>query len=106
MTQINASASGTAAFAAASIATTGPKPTTATDERAALAKAAQAFEAIFTRQLLGSMRQAGLGEDIAGSSAVDQFRELADARMADGLAQQGGLGIAGLILQQLDRKTP
>ena len=52
------------------------------------------------------MRQASLGEDIAGSSAVDQFRELADARMADGLAQQGGLGIAGLILQQLDRKMP
>jgi flagellar protein FlgJ len=74
-------------------------------ERAALAKAAKAFEAIFTRQLLGSMRQAGLGEDIAGGSGVEQFRELADARLADGLAADGGLGIAELILKQLDR-TP
>jgi len=102
MTQI---ASATAPTAA-SLGTTAAKPAAATDEKAALAKAARAFEAIFTRQLLGSMRQASLGEDIAGSSAVDQFRELADARMADGLSQQGGLGIANLILQQLDRKTP
>jgi flagellar protein FlgJ len=106
MTQITASTPATSAFATAAIGATNAKPVAATDERAALAKAANAFEAIFTRQLLGSMRQASLGEDIAGSSAVDQFRELADARMADGLATQGGLGIANLILQQLDKKTP
>ena len=75
-------------------------------QRAELEKTAKAFEAIFTRQLLGTMRKASLGEDIAGSSAVDQFREMSDAKMAEGMASQGGLGIANLLLQQLDKKTP
>lgn len=73
-------------------------------ERAALEKAAKSFEAIFTRQLIGSMRHSSDGESIDGSSAVDQFRELSDANMADGLASHGGLGIAQLILQQLDKR--
>lgn len=73
------------------------------EQRAALEKAAKGFEAVFTRQLMQSMRNASLGESIDGSSAVDQFRELSDAHMAQGLADQGGLGIAQLILQQLDK---
>ena len=77
-------------------------------ERAALQKAAKNFEAIFMRQLVGSMRKSGLGESIDGSSAVDQFQEMSDANMADNLASGagadgGGLGIAQLILQQLDK---
>ena len=74
-----------------------------TDQRAQLAQAARAFEAIFVRQLIGSMRQSSLGEELTGSSAVDQFRELSDARMADSLADKGGLGIAELILAQLEK---
>ncbi len=77
--------------------------TAASAERAALEKAAKGFEAIFVRQLLGSMRGASGGESIDGSSAVDQFQELSDARMAESLATGEGLGIAQLILQQLDR---
>lgn len=73
------------------------------DQRAELARAAKAFEAIFVRQLIGTMRQASLGDELTGSSAVDQFRELSDARMADSLADKGGLGIAELILQQLEK---
>jgi flagellar protein FlgJ len=74
-----------------------------TDQRAGLAQAAKAFEAIFVRQLIGTMRQSSLGDELTGSSAVDQFRELADARMADSLADKGGLGIAELILAQLEK---
>ncbi len=76
------------------------------DEKEALAKAARAFEAIFVRQLVGAMRGASGGEAIDGSSAVDQFREMADARMSDDLAGKGALGIADLILKQLERKAP
>jgi flagellar protein FlgJ len=77
----------------------------ASAERAELAKAAKAFEAIFVRQLIGSMRSAGMGDELTGSSAVDQFQEMADARTADALADQGGLGIANMLLAQLDRKA-
>lgn len=73
-------------------------------QHAELAQAAKAFEAIFVRKLVGTMRSAGQGESIDGSSAVDQFRELADARMADGLAQRGGLGIAEMLLKQLEKR--
>ncbi|HZV17662.1 MAG TPA: rod-binding protein [Sphingobium sp.] len=79
-----------------------PTPADA-EQRAQMAQAAKAFEAIFVRQLIGTMRQSSLGDELTGSSAVDQFRELSDARMADGLADKGGLGIAELILQQLEK---
>jgi flagellar protein FlgJ len=82
----------------------GVDPVARAQERAALEKAARGFEAIFTRQLLSSMRSAGLGEGISDSSAVEQFQEMADANMADGLASKGGLGIAQLLLRQLDRQ--
>jgi len=79
------------------------QPPQSAEERAEMARAAKAFEGIFVRQLIGTMRQASLGDELAGSSAVDQFRELSDARMADSLADKGGLGIAELILQQLEK---
>lgn len=94
---------GTGAVGSAS-ATASPAATPSTAEREELAKVAKAFEAVFTRQLIGSMRKAGLGESIDGSSAVDQYRELADANMADGLAERGGLGIATMLLNQLEKR--
>jgi flagellar protein FlgJ len=103
MTQVSGTASTLAAYAATS--PTGAQAAAATGERAQLAKAAKAFEAIFMRQMLSTMRQSGLGEDIAGSSAVDQFRELSDAKMAENLSGQGNLGIANLILRQLEKTS-
>jgi flagellar protein FlgJ len=70
----------------------------------ALKKAAQGFEAVFLRQVIGSMRQAKLGEDLFGSSATDTYRELSDKQMADNLASTGSLGIAALVEAQLSRK--
>ncbi|MCW2394802.1 MULTISPECIES: rod-binding protein [unclassified Sphingobium] len=108
MTQLLGIGSGQAAFAAAmqgaQAQATAPTSLKASDDHAALQKAAKAFEAVFTRQLLSSMRQASLGEEIGGGSGLDQFREMQDAHMAEGLATKGGLGIAELILQQLDHK--
>ena len=78
----------------------------AAQDHASLVKAAHAFEAIFTRQLLATMRGAKLSDDdISGSSSVDQFREMADAKMADNLSKQGGLGIANMLIKQLDKST-
>jgi peptidoglycan hydrolase FlgJ len=70
------------------------------EKREELKKAAEAFEAIFLRQMIGSMRQAGLGEDLLGSQATEQFREMQDAKLAESMAQSGGFGVAELLLAQ------
>lgn len=90
---------GPAASRAAAAAADAP----ANRDRAQLEAAAQAFEAVFLRQVIGSMRQARLAEDVFGSAATDQFRDMADANLADTMADQGSFGIADLLLQQFGR---
>ena len=65
-----------------------------------LRKAAEQFEAVILRQLLASMRQAKLGDDMMGSSATDNFREMADARTADSIAAMRQFGIADMVERQ------
>ena len=69
----------------------------------ALRKAAQGFEALFLRQVIGSMRQAKLGDDLLGSSATNTYREMSDKQLADSLAQKGSIGIAALVEAQLSK---
>lgn len=68
-----------------------------TDKLKAVAKQ---FEAVFLRQMIGSMRQAKLSDDIMGSDATDQFREMQDSHVADDLASKGALGIADMLVKQ------
>ena len=65
-----------------------------------LRKAAEAFEAVILRQLMASMRQAKLADDIFGSSATDNFREMADAKTADSMAALRQFGIADMVERQ------
>lgn len=75
-------------------------------QRAQLRQAAQAFEAIFLRQMIGSMRNARLAEDVFGSSSSEQFRDMGDAQLADSMSRQGSFGIAELLLAQFNRAIP
>lgn len=82
-------------------------PVTATGTNAAsaaendqLGKAAKAFEAVFMRQMISSMRSASLGDELFGSSAGEQFRDMSDARLADDMAGGKGFGIAELLMKQ------
>ncbi|WP_293644558.1 rod-binding protein [Sphingopyxis sp. RIFCSPHIGHO2_12_FULL_65_19] len=77
-----------------------PVPAAAGGGDGGLRKAAEAFEAVILRQLMASMRQAKLGEDIFGSSATDNFREMADARTADSIAATRQFGIADMVERQ------
>jgi len=77
-------------------------PTTAS-QREALRGAAQQFEAVFLRQMIGSMRQAHLADDPFGSQATEQFRDMSDASLADSMSHQGVFGIAQMLLAQFDR---
>lgn len=64
-------------------------------------KAAESFEAIILRQLLASMRKAKLSEDVFGSSATENFREMADARTADAMSNMRQFGIADMVEREL-----
>jgi flagellar protein FlgJ len=72
----------------------------AQNDRAKLKAAAQQFEAVFLRQMISSMRSASLGDGLFDSDASNQFRDMADARTADAMAQKGALGIADMLLKQ------
>ncbi len=87
------------------IAPVSATPAPAAAEQAKLKTAAKAFEAVFLRQMIGSMRAAGLGDDLLGSSASDQFRDMGDARLADSMADKGQFGIAELLLKQFGGKA-
>ena len=78
-----------------------PTPAAAGGGDGGLRKAAEAFEAVILRQLMSSMRQAKLGDDIFGSNATDNFREMADARTADSMAALRQFGIADMVEAQL-----
>lgn len=73
-------------------------------QQADLEKAAKAFEAIFMRQMLGAMRSASLDEGLGDSSATMQFRDMADAKTADNMAETGKFGIAELLMKQFAGK--
>jgi len=73
------------------------------DPRVQLRAAAEQFEAVFLRQMIGAMRQAKLADDWLESSATEQFRDMADARLADSMARQGSFGIADLLFRQFER---
>lgn len=77
-----------------------PAPAAAGGGDGGLRKAAEAFEAVILRQLMASMRKAKLGDDIFGSSATDNFREMADAKTADSIAALGQFGIAAMVEAQ------
>ena len=74
--------------------------TAAPNDRQTLKAVAKQFEAVFLRQMIGSMRSASLGDGLLDSSASDQFREMSDARTADAMAEKGALGIADMLLKQ------
>jgi peptidoglycan hydrolase FlgJ len=75
-------------------------PAAASPEMAKLKKAAQGFEAVFVRQMLSSMRTASLGDGILDSDATQQFRDMGDSKLADTMAEKGGLGIADMLVKQ------
>ena len=81
----------------------------AADKKKQLEAAAKAFEAVFMRQMIGSMRQAKLVDDaddpLGGGSAADQFRDLQDAKLADSMVAKGGFGIAEMLTRQFGNKV-
>jgi peptidoglycan hydrolase FlgJ len=74
------------------------------DDPAKVKLAATQFEALLIAQMLKSMRAAssdgwlGAGEDQAGMSMMEMGEEC----MAEMMAQQGGLGLASMVMRGLE----
>jgi flagellar protein FlgJ len=77
------------------------KPAGADDKLKAVAKK---FEAVFMRQMIGTMRSASLGDGMFDSSATQQFRDMSDAKLADSMAEKGTLHVADLLVKQFGAK--
>lgn len=77
------------------------------DDPAALQKAAEHFESLFIDMWLKSAREANqvFGKDnFMNSSEMTAHQEMLDHEMASHLSQQGGIGLAPIIVAQLSGK--
>lgn len=80
----------------------GPASSSASTPQGELRQAAQAFEAIFLRQLLASARAADFGgEELLGGPGLEQFEAMRDEHFADIASEQGVFGLAEAIERQL-----
>ncbi len=68
----------------------------------AIKKVAREFESMFVQQMLKSMRDASMGDDLFGSNAEDQYRDLLDKQISLDIGNGGkGFGIAAMIEKQI-----
>ena len=67
----------------------------------ALKAAARQFEALFTQQLLKTVRESKIGDDMLGSEQTEFYQGMFDQQMAQKLSEGRGLGIADLLVRQL-----
>ena len=76
--------------------------------RANLEKAAQQFESVFIGMMLKSMRQAQdtVGGGLFDNDASKQFRDMADAKLAQDMGGKGTLGIAKAMVDYMSRNRP
>lgn len=73
------------------------------DEGAALAEVARQFEAIFIQMMLGTMREASLGDDLFDSEEAGLYRDMFDKQISLTLASGRGIGLAEQMVNQLKR---
>lgn len=75
-----------------------------TNPNAALEEVASQFEAIFLQQMLKSMRDATVKSDLFDSSQMDTYQSMADQQMALQLAESGGIGLARMMVEQMQSR--
>ena len=78
----------------------------AKDPQAALKDAAKEFETLFLDMMMKSMRTAASGHSMLDNEGSRLFTGLLDHEFSRKLADQGGLGLANLLLKQLTQLAP
>jgi flagellar protein FlgJ len=71
-----------------------------------LEQAGAQFESVFIGMMLKSMRQARLAEGLFESKAADQFRDMADQKLAQDMAVHTPMGIGKAMTEFLSRSQP
>jgi flagellar protein FlgJ len=78
----------------------------AKDPQGALKEAAREFETLFLDMMMKSMRTAAAGKSMLDSEGTRMFTGLLDHEFSRKLADQGGLGLADMLLKQLSKLSP
>src|SRR5580658_10357308 len=79
------------------------KRAAAKNDPTALRKVAQQFESMFTRMMLKSMRDAVGTDPIFGSDQEKMYQGMYDDQLALQLSKGRGLGLADMLVRQLQR---
>jgi flagellar protein FlgJ len=69
----------------------------------ALRETARQFEAIFARMMIKSMRDANFGDKLLGSDQQDFYQGMFDDQLSVEVTRGRGLGLADMLVQQLQR---
>ena len=75
-----------------------------TNERKALRKAAEQFEAHFLQETLKAMRQTIVKSELTESDTADLYEDLMDKEVAQQMSRRGGVGLADMLERQLARR--
>jgi flagellar protein FlgJ len=70
----------------------------------AIEEVASQFEALFIQQMMKAMRDAVPKSDLMQSDHLETYQSMADQQMAVSLSQQGGIGIARMLVEQMQTK--
>ena len=70
----------------------------------AIEEVASQFEALFIQQMMKSMRDAVPKSDLMHSDHLETYQAMADQQMAVSLSQEGGIGIARMLVEQMQTK--
>ena len=74
-------------------------------EEAKLQDACQQFEQMFLTQMMKQMRQAGpKGGMFGNSQGADQFADMLDQERAKDWSQNGGIGLASMMFEQMKKQ--
>lgn len=78
-------------------------PRAAGDSRQGLREAASEFESLFINQMLKSMRETITKSELFhGGNAEEIYTSMLDAELSKNMARSGGIGLADMLLRQLD----
>jgi len=73
------------------------------DDPAAIRKVAEQFESMFTRMMLKSMREATGPDPMFGSDQQQMYQSMADDQLSVQLSKGKGLGLADMLVRQLQK---